>query len=152
MKLSRITVAYSVLVAITATLCAAAAASPSAPPQSVGAASSVYVFYDGGTTRKPRSLDSSKIISTNGGPPFDETVYEARHLRWRHWGSSKATGRGKITFCVIGYIPCSTRRATVTLSTVWNNGCGDISYRNYRYVSWNFPGHKSVKIEIHPDC
>lgn len=120
--------------------------------QDVDAAARPVLFYGERARYEPRSIDASKITTRNGGPPFDETVYRARELRWSGWGSSRAVGRGRLTYCVTGYTPCSTRRGTVTVSTIWKNGCGDISYRAYRYVRWNFPGHPSPRVESMPRC
>lgn len=110
------------------------------------------LFHDSRATVEPRSVDASKIITRRGGPPYDETIYQARNLRWSGWGSSSATGRGRITYCVVDRRPCSTRRGSVTVSTIWQNGCGDISRPAYRYVRWNFPGFRSKKIESMPSC
>lgn len=125
------------------------------PAACVGAASAAertVLFYDQTSVVKPRSVDSEKIVTRTGGPPYDETIYHARKLKWRGWGSRRAVGTGKVTFCVIEYIPCKTRKATVVLTGPRIDGCGDVAERAYRWVRWNFPGHRSARIEAAPSC
>ena len=119
----------------------------------VAAAERPVLFYGDRATREPRSIDAGKIRTGTGGPPFDETIYRARALRWSGWGSPIAIGRGLITYCVIGYTRCATKRGSVTVSTIRLNGCGDeIPRRMYRYVRWNFPGHRSPRVEAALIC
>ena len=129
-----------------------AAAGVVALTASVEAAKTPVLFYDKGTVIRPSSLDASKITTSSGGPPYDETIYRAKRLRWKGWGTSKAIGRGRITYCVIDYRKCRTKRGEVRLSQVWTNGCGDLARRSYRYVQWRFPGSPSAKIEAMPYC
>lgn len=139
---------------ITATLRGAVLAAALLMPSSAATAANQPVFWhDEEPTVEPRTVLSEKILTAFGEPPYDETIYRARKLSWTGWGTSRAVGRGKITYCVLEYKRCRTKTGTVVVSRIQNMACGDEPAQPaYSRVRWNFPGARSANVEAVRIC
>jgi hypothetical protein len=139
-------------------LCACVAAISAAPsPAREQASVTTGLRYDSRVVVKPSTVDSRKVLTKNGGQPFDETVYRARHLRWSGWGNQRAVAHGSITFCVIGYKRCRTRAGTVVLRGMHQYRCGDMTIREYKTLQWRsraraVPDSAVIPLYFETDC
>lgn len=101
------------------------------------AAKTTTTMYDGvGFVERPRKLDTRKMGL------FDETVIVAKKLHWRHWGTSKATATGRITYCVTEYVPCRTRVGKVVVQGRFLDRCGAYKFYYYKTIRWRARGIK----------
>ncbi len=138
---------------VSATLRGTALAAALIMPSAASGAGQPVLWHDEKPTVKPRNVLSEKILTSTGGAPYDETIYGARKLKWTGWGTSRAVGKGRITFCVLEYKPCRTKHGTVVLSRIQNMACGDESDQPaYSRVRWNFPGARSANVEAVRIC
>lgn len=113
------------------------------PAAAISATDSARVLvqstYKGRYKVKPRRFSTADIDTGQ----FDETTYRGSRLHWRHWGSRKTTGRGRIHPCMGGrYDPCHSYRGRIVLGGLHDfGGCGDIpaSYLVYTKARFQRP-------------
>lgn len=117
------------------------------------AATNARVFYGFRTVERPAAFDSVNAM-TPTGRPFDETIYRARNLVWRQWGSSRAVATGDVTMCVIEYKPCETKRGAVVLRDLRSYACDGRRLRAYATFRWEFgdTGTSAIPSETHAMC
>ena len=109
------------------------------------AATNARVFYGFRAVERPTAFDSVNA-STPTGRPFDETIYRARNLVWRQWGSSRAAATGDVTMCVIEYKPCETKQGAVVLQGLRSYACNGRRLRAYTTFRWEFADTRTPAI------
>ena len=109
------------------------------------AATNARVFYGFRAVERPAAFDSVNA-STPTGRPFDETIYRARNLAWRNWGSSRAVATATVTMCVIEYKPCETKQGAVVLQGLRSYACDGRRLRAYTTFRWEFADARTAAI------
>lgn len=106
-------------------------------PLTARTSAGTFVFDGTRDAMKPRNLSADHMRSpATGERAYDETVLRGRRLTWRGWGSARAVGRGRITFCVIEYRGCKTYTGRIELRrrTPDPDAEGLYSYDRARFV------------------
>jgi len=128
-------------------IAAIAAAALLAAVPAAAEATTTYVVYDQGKRQKPASINSQRVLTDVGLRPYDETIYRSSGLHWTRWGSRRAVGRGKVTFCVIEYRPCQTVRGSVVLTQpVKLDDCPTLIYSRLRWQPRGLPWSKIIDL------